>query len=136
MSICAGCPGARCSTKARATGLRVADWQNVIMVNMLGKRFYDETGKQFTANNYNVIDPYAHGHWLNAKNIKYEPNNWLNAAMAGIDDGNNGGGPIWAIFDADAVKREKWNPTPPNVDVDAGFFFEARTRSRNWRRRS
>ena len=28
------------------------------------------------------------------------PNNWINAAMAGIDDGHNGGGPIWAIFDA------------------------------------
>ena len=120
-------PGSKVFAKARATGLRVADWQNVIMVNMLGKRFYDETGKQFTANNYNVIRPYVHGHWLNAKNIKYEPNNWLNAAMAGIDDGKNGGGPIWAIFDADAVKREKWNPAPPNVDVDHGFFFEAGT---------
>jgi hypothetical protein len=28
----------------------------------------------------------------------------------------NGGGPIWAIFDSDAVAREKWNPKPPNVD--------------------
>ena len=35
---------ARCSSKARATGLRVTDWQNVILVNMLGQRFYDETG--------------------------------------------------------------------------------------------
>ena len=109
------------------TGLRVADWQNVILVNMLGKRFYDETGKQFTANNYNVIRPYVHGHWLNAKNIKYDPNNWLNAAMQGIGDGQNGGGPIWAIFDADAVAREKWDPKPPNVDVDQGFFFSAGT---------
>ncbi len=120
-------PGSKVFHKARATGLRVADWQDVILVNMLGKRFYDETGKQFTANNYNVIRPYVHGHWLNAKNIKYEPNNWLNAAMAGIDDGKNGGGPIWAIFDGDAVRREKWNPAPPDVDTDAGFFFEAGT---------
>ena len=28
----------------------------------------------------------------------------------------NGGGPIWAIFDADAVTREKWKPEPPHVD--------------------
>ncbi len=33
--------------------------------------------------------------------------------------------PIWAIFDADAVAREKWNPVAPNVDYDAGFFFSA-----------
>ena len=53
------------------------------------------------------------------------PNNWLNAALAGIDDGHNGGGPIWAIFDSDAVAREDWQPQPPHVDIAAGFFFSA-----------
>ena len=120
-------PGSKVFHKARATGLRVSDWQNVILVNMLGKRFYDETGRQFTANNYNVIKPYVHGHYLNAKNIRYEPNNWLNAAMAGIGDGKNGGGPIWAIFDSAAVAREKWVTKPPYVDIEAGFFYEAGT---------
>jgi succinate dehydrogenase/fumarate reductase flavoprotein subunit len=120
-------PGSKIFSKARATGLRVSDWQDVIMVNMIGKRFYDETGKQFTANNYNSIRPYVYGHWLNAQNIKYAPNNWLNAAMAGIGDAHNGGGPIWAIFDADAAKREKWETKPPYVDVGEGFFFEAPT---------
>ena len=90
--------------------MRVADWQNVITVNMLGKRFYDETGRQYTANNYKGVEPYAHGSYLNAKNVRFEPNNWINAAMAGIGDGHNGGGPIWAIFDAAAVEREKWDP--------------------------
>ena len=47
--------------------------------------------------------------------------------MAGIDDGQNGGGPIWAIFNADAVARENWEPTPPNVDIAEGFFFSADT---------
>jgi succinate dehydrogenase/fumarate reductase flavoprotein subunit len=120
-------PGSPMFAKARATGLRVADWQNVITVNMLGKRFYDETGRQYTANSYKGIDPYIHGSYLNAKNMRYEPNNWINAAMAGIDDGHNGGGPIWAIFDAAAVEREKWSPKPPNVDIDNGFFFVADT---------
>ncbi|HEV8015006.1 MAG TPA: FAD-dependent oxidoreductase [Stellaceae bacterium] len=120
-------PGSKIFDKVRATGLRVADWQNVICVNMLGKRFYDETGKQFTANNYNAVKPYVHGHWLNAENIRYKPNNWLNAAMQGFGDGKNGGGPIWAIFDSDACVREKWDPKPPYVDVDAGFFFSANT---------
>ncbi len=113
--------------KVRASGLRVADWQNVITVNMLGKRFYDETCKQFTANNYNGVKPYVHGHYLNAENIKYKPNNWLNAAMQGIGDGKNGGGPIWAIFDSDACAREKWDPNPPHVDEENGFFFRANT---------
>jgi succinate dehydrogenase/fumarate reductase flavoprotein subunit len=111
--------------RARASGLRVTNWQNLILVNMLGRRFYDETGEQFTGNNYNSIDPYIQGSYLNAKNIAYKPNNFINAAMAGIGDGHNGGGPIWAIFDADAVEREKWQPVPPNVDVAAGFFFSA-----------
>jgi succinate dehydrogenase/fumarate reductase flavoprotein subunit len=118
-------PGSRVFERARATGLKVADWQDVILVNMLGKRFYDETGGQYVANNYNSIAPYVQGSWRNIGNAKYNPNNFLNAALAGIDDGRNGGGPIWAIFDSDAVAREGWQPTPPHVDIAAGFFFAA-----------
>jgi len=120
-------PGSPVFERARATGLSVYNWQDVITVNMLGKRFYDETGRGFTANDYNSIEPYTQGSYLNAENIAYKPNNWINAAMAGIGDGHNGGGPIWAIFDADAVTRENWVPTPPNVDVAGGFFFSADT---------
>jgi anaerobic glycerol-3-phosphate dehydrogenase len=48
--------------------------------------------------------------------------------MAGIPgDPHNGGGPIWAVFDADAVAREKWDPQHPWVDVRNGFFFSADT---------
>jgi succinate dehydrogenase/fumarate reductase flavoprotein subunit len=118
-------PGSAVFDRARASGLKVADWQDVILVNMLGKRFYDETGGQYIANNYNSIDPYIQGSYLNAKNFKFEPNNFLNAALAGIDDGHNGGGPIWAIFDSAAIEREQWRPAPPNVDIAAGFFFSA-----------
>jgi succinate dehydrogenase/fumarate reductase flavoprotein subunit len=118
-------PGSPVFDRARATGLRVANWQDVILVNMLGKRFYDETGGQYIANNYNSLDPYIQGSRLNAKNLEWNPNNFLNAALAGIDGGYNGGGPIWAIFDSDAVAREEWVPTPPSVDIAAGFFFGA-----------
>ncbi len=120
-------PGSPVFDRARASGLTVYNWQDVIMVNMLGQRFYDETGRGFTANNYNSIKPYTQGSYLNAQNVTYKPNNWINAAMAGIGDGHNGGGPIWAIFDADAVIRENWVPTPPNVDIAGGFFFSADT---------
>ena len=92
---------------------------------MLGKRFYDETGRQFTPNIFGSFAPYAPGSFRNAEAVKYDPSNFLNAALAGIGDGQNGGGPIWAIFDADAVARQTWEPTPPNVDTDAGFFFSA-----------
>ncbi len=120
-------PGSPLFAKARAEGLRVGDWQNVITVNMLGKRFYDETGRQYTSNAYKGIDPYVQNSYLNAKNLRWDPNNWLNAAMQGVGDGRNGGGPIWAIFDSEAVAREKWDVKPPNVDIEGGFFFSADT---------
>ncbi len=118
-------PGSEVFDKVRGTGLRVTNWQDVITVNMIGQRFYDETGPQFGANDYRDIDPYVPGSWRNAKNIRWDARNWLNAAMAGIGDGQNGGGPIWAIFDSDAVAREKWNPKAPDVDFAGGFFFQA-----------
>ena len=124
---CAGIRAARCSTGPASIGLPVRDWQDVITVNMLGRRFYDETGPGFTTNNYNSLDPYTQGGWRNVQNVTFRPNNWLNAAMAGIGDGHNGGGPIWAIFDADAVRREEWVTEPPHVDRRAGFFFSADT---------
>ena len=76
---------------ARATGLTVANWQDVIMVNQAGKRFWNELDGSY---------------------------NFIAAAMAynGDPDKLNGGGPIWAIFDSDAVAHERWNPKPPNVD--------------------
>jgi succinate dehydrogenase/fumarate reductase flavoprotein subunit len=120
-------PGSPVFDRARASGIVVQDWQNVILVNMLGQRFYDETEGHFTGNNHNVIKDYTYGSYLNATNITYKPNNWVNAAMAGIGDGYNGGGPIWAAFDADAVQRSHWNPFPPDVDIEGGFFFSADT---------
>ena len=76
---------------ARATGLTVSSWQDVILVNQAGKRFWNELDGGY---------------------------NFIAAAMGYNGDPNklNGGGPIWAIFDADTVAREKWNPRPPNVD--------------------
>jgi urocanate reductase len=86
---------------AKATGLTVEDWQDVIFVNQAGRRFWNEADGSYK---------------------------FFAAAMAYNGDPGklNGGGPIWAIFDADAAAREKWNPKPPNVDPD-GFFFSADT---------
>ena len=112
---------------ARATGLSVKDYQNAILVNQAGLRFYDETQGQFPANNYDSIKPYIPRSYLNAANVKYSPSNFINAALAGTGDTSPGGGPIWAIFDADAVKREGWKVAPPYVDFAGGYFFAADT---------
>lgn len=109
---------------ARASGIQILDYNDVILVNQAGLRFYDETAGSFTSNNYNSITNYVNGSYLNTTNRKYNPSNFLNAALAGIKGSTSpGGGPIWAIFDTDAVAREKWTLTSPNVDFAGGFFF-------------
>jgi succinate dehydrogenase/fumarate reductase flavoprotein subunit len=89
--------------RAGALGLRVTDYQNVILVKENGLRFYDETA--------------------DTRNYEYYA-----AALAWTGDPTkmNGGGPIWAIFDGDAVTRENWQVKPPYVDPN-GYFFSADT---------
>jgi urocanate reductase len=86
---------------AKATGLTVSDWQNMIFVKQDGRRFWNEVDGSYR---------------------------FFAAAMAHNGDPSklNGGGPIWAIFDADAAAREKWDPKPPHVDPD-GYFYSADT---------
>jgi urocanate reductase len=86
---------------AKATGLTVSDWQNMIFVNQNGQRFWNEADGSYR---------------------------FFAAAMSYNGDRSklNGGGPIWAIFDADAASREKWDPNPPSVDPD-GYFYAADT---------
>lgn len=124
---CTWMPGSPVFHLARATGLRVKDWHDVILVNQAGLRFYDETDGQFVSNNYGALKDYVPRSYLNAKNVKYSPRNFLNAALAGTGEPVNGGGPIWAIFDSEAVKRENWIVEPPYVDIAEGFFFSADT---------
>lgn len=86
--------------KVRASGLTGVDWQNAIMVKQNGRRFHNENDG---------------GHDFFAACFAY----------SGDPNKKNGGGPIWAIFDADAVTRQEWDPTPPNVDPT--YFFSADT---------
>lgn len=90
--------------RAGASGLTVRDFQDVILVNQVGQRFWNEMDGSY---------------------------NFLNACLGtngslGRGEKSGGGGPIWAIFDADAVQRESWDPRPPNVDHN-GYFFAADT---------
>jgi urocanate reductase len=84
---------------ARGIGLQVADWQNVIQVNQVGRRFVNELATGF---------------------------DWWNPCLESNGGKGEGGGPIWAIFDAAAVEREHWTCAPPFVDPD-GWFFSAPT---------
>jgi hypothetical protein len=116
----------------RATGFNVKDWQDLILVNQVGKRFYDETkGDPPHGNLGHQIDPYTPNDYRNSENIKFSPtkHNFFNAAMAMneySEPPDYCAGPMWAIFDADAVQREGWKVTPPHVDPD-GYFFTANT---------
>ena len=90
-------PDSRVFDLARASGLTVTNWQDVILVNQIGRRFWNELDARY---------------------------DFFAAAMAynGNSARPNGGGPVWAIFDRDAVTREEWDPQPPNIDPDCYFF--------------
>src|SRR5438876_4838402 len=91
---------------AGASGLTVRSFQDVILVNQVGQRFWNE-----------MDESYAFRHAALGTNGNLRK-----------DGKANGGGPIWAIFDSDAVMREQWDPNPPNVDLN-GWFFVADTLS-------
>jgi succinate dehydrogenase/fumarate reductase flavoprotein subunit len=119
-------PASKVFPKARAVGLVVRSYQDVILVNKAGRRFYDEMRGGYSSNLYKQIKDYVPHSWRNAANLRYNPQNYLNAALGGLPgEAVNGGGPIWAVFDAEAVTREKWTVEPPYVDVAEKFFFRA-----------
>ena len=91
--------------RAGASGLTVRDFRDVILVNQAGRRFWNELedGPDFLDA---CLAPHGSGQRM--------------------EDSQNGGGPIWAIFDADAVNREGWEPEPPNIDPN-GWYFQAGT---------
>ena len=118
----------------RATGLAVKDWHDLILINQVGKRFYDETKGDYPHGNvYNDFNPYTPNDYRNNERIDYHPGkyNFFNAAVAMneySEPPDYSAGPVWAIFDADAVARNKWKVAPPYVDPD-GYFFAANSLS-------
>ncbi|HYW71341.1 MAG TPA: FAD-binding protein, partial [Pyrinomonadaceae bacterium] len=113
----------------RATGFNVKDWQDLILVNQVGERFFDETkGDVPHGNNGGQITPYTPNDYRNAERLKYNPNkhNFTHAALAMNEYSEAPDycpGPVWAIFDSEAVAREGWKVVPPYVDPDGYFFF-------------
>ena len=116
----------------KATGFNVKDWQDLILVNQVGRRFYDETkGDPPHGNSGHQYPSCTPNDYRNAENVKYNPTryNFVNAALAMneySEPPDYAPGPQWAIFDADAVAREGWKVVPPYVDPD-GYFFSGNT---------
>ena len=113
----------------KATGFNVKDWQDLILVNQVGRRFYDETkGDVPHGNNGGQVTPYSPNDYRNAEKVKFNPtkHNFTHAALA-MNEYSEApdycAGPVWALFDADAVQREGWKVVPPYVDPDGYFFF-------------
>ena len=92
-------PGSPIFPLARASGLAVSNFADIIQVNMAGARFIAENATGYT--------------WLNAAMA-------INAASAEPDFA---AGPVWAIFDSAAVTREGWTLGSPNTDPL--FFYQA-----------
>jgi hypothetical protein len=113
----------------KATGIEVERWDSIVLVNQVGKRFYNEHGRNWAyGTHYKSLNPYVPGDWRNPRRINYQPENFLDAALApneGSEPPDYAAGPVWAIFDADGVEREGWDLSPPATLPD--YFFSADT---------
>jgi len=116
----------------KSTGFNVKDWQDLILVNQVGRRFYDETkGDPPHGNHGHQVPEYTPNDHRNTAKLGYTPHkyNFVHAALAMneySEPPDYPAGPQWAIFDADAVEREGWKVVPPYVDPD-GYFFSGNT---------
>ena len=134
------------------SGVSIRNWQNAIVVNWCGRRFFEETSSAGltadsakltsygTANSTRGLmngtngaffknleeNPYVQGNWRNISRTKYNPINFIAAALQ-INEGSHApdwsSGPQWAIFDSEAVKREHMRISEKTVDPQ--YFFEA-----------
>ena len=117
----------------RAIGLRLDDWQNVICVNQVGQRFYDETaGNWPIGTKWGDMDPYVPGSYLNAENITYK-SKWADEGetMSEASDAPDVAGKIrfsreskwidaaWAMNDGSTAPDFGAGPTCAIFDSDA-----------------
>lgn len=136
------------------SGASLRNWQNAIVVNWVGKRFFEETSSAGltadsakltsygTANSTRGLmngtngaffknkeeDPYVQGNYRNIARTKYNPINFIAAALQ-LNEGSHApdwsAGPQWAIFDSEAVKRERIHTDEKAIDPQ--YFFKADT---------
>lgn len=129
----------------RSAGLNVgpAGFEELIAVNQAGKRFFNEirlplrgsAGGRYpgSGNVPNRGVDHKPADWRNCAHEwvqeMYEYDHGLDAALA-INEGSEPphyySGPLWAIFDQDAVERAGWELRYPYV-TDNGYYFRADT---------
>ncbi|HEY6612964.1 MAG TPA: FAD-binding protein, partial [Vicinamibacterales bacterium] len=140
-------PGHPTFSMRGSTGINLPNdsFQHLIVVNQVGKRFFNELlitdrkgGAAFPAGPARGQPKSGLDHvqldWRNAsvENIRatYSDPNSIHAALA-MNEGSRApdffSGPIWAIFDRGAVERDRWNIDPPFTSPTNGFFFKADT---------
>ncbi len=140
-------PGHPTFSTRGSTGIKLSSdsFQHLIVVNQVGKRFFNEMlvtekagGAAFPAGPGKGQPKSGLDHvqmdWRNAsvENIRatYREPNSIHAVLA-MNEGSKGpdyfSGPIWAIFDRAAVERDGWNIDPPFTSPTNGFFFSADT---------
>ena len=111
-----------CSRAPRAFNIGNAGWEHVIAVNQVGQRFYNESAigdiSEATPNIRRGRDgtrkPFVPLDWRNASTeqvkAQYTRSAAADAALA-MNEGSRApdyaSGPVWAIFDAAAVKRRQ-----------------------------
>jgi hypothetical protein len=119
-----------------------ADFEEFITVNQVGKRFFNEVRLPVRPG----LNRYPGDGGAPGQGMKHTPLDWRNCRkewvreMYSYDHGldaalamNEGSqppdyysGPLWAIFDQDAVERTGWELRYPYVS-DNGYFFQADT---------
>jgi hypothetical protein len=119
-----------------------AGFEEFIAVNQVGKRFFNEVrlprrggGGQYPGGGIAPNSGIEHkpGDWRNCRHEwvrqMYNYDHGVDAALA-INEGSEPphyfSGPLWAIFDQDAVERAGWELRFPYV-ADNGYFFKADT---------
>jgi hypothetical protein len=127
-----------------STGINVgpAGFEEFIAVNQVGKRFFNEVrlpvrggGGQYPGGGVAPNSGIEHKatDWRNCRHEwvqeMYRYDHGVDAALA-INEGSEPphfySGPLWAIFDQDAVERAKWELRFPYV-ADNGYYFKADT---------
>lgn len=130
-----------------STGINVgnAGFEEFIAVNQVGKRFFNEVRLPIRPANSrypggpeagvpNAGIEHVPLDWRNCRHEwvrqSYSYDHGMDAALAmneGSQPPHYHSGPIWAIFDQDAVERTGWELRYPYVSTENGYYFTADT---------
>ena len=141
-------PGHPTFSSRKSTGIALSgvnSYEHLIAVNQVGKRFFNEINltKRVGISFY----PGGPTAGVPKPSLEHVPTDWRNSdpafvktmytryegvhAALAMNEGSTApdyhSGPIWAIFDSAAVKRDKWNIDPPFTSEKNGYFFKADT---------